>query len=142
MSAPYSILLVSANRYKEPYPVYPLGISYLKSYLRQRLPQYKVLVFDCNLGTRDDLSTLIAQEQPRYVGIAFRNADDVNSLRDNNFLTGYRQVVDTVREATQVPLIIGGAGFSIFPQRFMALMEADYGLAGEGEESLARLIET
>ena len=42
MSTPYSILLVSANRYKEPYPVYPLGISYLKSYLRQRLPQNKV----------------------------------------------------------------------------------------------------
>lgn len=142
MSTPYSILLVSANRYKEPYPVYPLGISYLKSYLRQRLPQYKVLVFDCNLGSMEDLSELIVHDQPRYVGISFRNADDVNSLRDNNFLTGYRQVVDTVRRATSVPLIIGGTGFSIFPQHFMDLMEADYGLAGEGEESLAQLIET
>ena len=129
MSTPYSILLVSANRYKEPYPVYPLGISYLKSYLRQRLPQYKVLVFDCNLGSMEDLSELIVHDQPRYVGISFRNADDVNSLRDNNVLTGYRQVVDTVRRATSVPLIIGGAGFSIFPQHFMDLMEADYGLA-------------
>ena len=65
MSTPYSILLVSANRYKEPYPVYPLGISYLKSYLRQRLPQYKVLVFDCNLGSMEDLSELIVHDQPR-----------------------------------------------------------------------------
>ena len=135
------ILLVSANRFKEPYPVYPLGISYLKSALRRRLPDYEVLLFDCNLASLDDLATLIRTRAPRYVGVSFRNVDGANSLREGNFMSGYREVTETIRRATSVPLFIGGAGFSIFPQYFMEATRADYGLAGEGEESLVQLVE-
>ena len=142
ISAPRRILLVSANRHREPYPVYPLGISYLKSYLRRRLPDYEIVLFDCNLGTDEQLETFIRRMQPRYVGLSFRNVDGANSLCEGNFLTGYRAVAEAVRRATTVPLLIGGAGFSIFPQHFMEIVGADYGLAGEGEESLAQLIET
>ena len=56
------ILLVSANRHREPYPVYPLGLSYLKSYLRRRMPHYEVLLFDCNLGSVAQLEELIRRE--------------------------------------------------------------------------------
>ena len=31
------LLFVSANRYANPYPVYPLGISYISTYLQERL---------------------------------------------------------------------------------------------------------
>lgn len=141
MSVPSGILLVSANRHREPYPVYPLGISYLKSYLRRRLPGYEVSVFDCNLGTLEDLESRIQTEQPRYVGVSFRNVDGANSLREGNFMAGYKEVTDAIRRATSCPLIIGGAGFSIFPQYFMEHTGADYGLAGEGEESLAQLVD-
>lgn len=140
-SVPRRILLVSTNRHRDPYPVYPLGVSYLKSYLRRRLPDYEVVLYDCNLGSDEQLETLIGALQPRYVGLSFRNVDGANSLREGNFLAGYRAIARTVRRATSVPLLIGGSGFSIFPQHFMQLTEADYGLAGEGEESLARLIE-
>ncbi|MFQ7502623.1 MAG: B12-binding domain-containing radical SAM protein [Alistipes finegoldii] len=37
-------------------------------------------------------------------------------------------------------LIIGGAGFSIYPQAFMRELGADYGIHGEGEGPLAELI--
>lgn len=141
MNGPQRILLVSANRYKEPYPVYPLGISYLKSYLLKRLPDCEVLLFDCNLGGIDALEAAIRRADPLCVGVSFRNVDGANSLREGNFLTEYREVTEAVRRATTAPLVIGGAGFSIFPTHFMEATGADYGLAGEGEESLARLIE-
>ena len=140
-SAPRRILLVSTNRHREPYPVYPLGVSCLKGYLRERLPDYEVVLFDCNFGTDEELESAIRRLRPRYVGLSFRNVDGANSLREGNFLAGYRAIAQAVRRATTVPLLIGGAGFSIFPQHFMELTRADYGLAGEGEESLAQLIE-
>lgn len=135
------ILLVSANRHREPYPVYPLGLSYLKSYLRRRMPHYEVLLFDCNLGSVAQLEELIRRERPDVVGVSLRNVDGANSLREGNFLAGYLEITQAVRRAGTAPLLIGGAGFSIFPEHFMEATGADYGLAGEGEESLAQLLE-
>ena len=135
------ILLVSANRHREPYPVYPLGLSYLKSYLRRRMPHYEVLLFDCNLGSVAQLEEFIRREQPDMVGVSLRNVDGANSLREGNFLPGYLEITQAVRRASQAPLLIGGAGFSIFPHYFMEATGANYGLAGEGEESLAQLLE-
>ncbi|MEG1586349.1 MAG: lipid biosynthesis B12-binding/radical SAM protein [Bacteroidales bacterium] len=135
------ILLISANRHKEPYPVYPLGLSYLKSYLENTLPGFQTEIIDCNLVDMEQLGRLIKMKNPDYVGISFRNVDGANSLKEGNFFAGYREIVDVVRANTTAPLIIGGAGFSIFPSLFMAKMEADYGIVGEGEESLRQLIE-
>ena len=38
------LLFVSANRYVNPYPVYPLGISYLFTYLSERLPDFDIRI--------------------------------------------------------------------------------------------------
>lgn len=141
MTSQRRILLVSANRHREPYPVYPLGLSYLKSYLRRRMPRYEVLLFDCNQRSVIQLEEFIRREQPDVVGVSLRNVDGANSLREGNFLPGYLEITQAVRRASQAPLLIGGAGFSIFPHYFMEATGADYGLAGEGEESLAQLLE-
>ncbi len=38
------LILVSANRHTEPYPVYPLGISYLSSYLAREMPDLEISI--------------------------------------------------------------------------------------------------
>lgn len=134
------ILFVSANRHKEPYPVYPLGLSYLKTYLEENLNGYEIQIADCNMETPEELKKRIALFKPHYVGISLRNVDGANSLEEGNFMKGYKEITDAIREATRVPLIIGGAGFSIFPELFMEELGADYGIAGEGEYALKRLI--
>lgn len=135
------IILISANRHKDPYPVYPLGLSYLKSYLENTLPDFQVEIIDCNLVDMGQLASHIECKNPDYIGISFRNVDGANSLKEGNFLAGYKEIVDVVRKHSKAPLIIGGAGFSIFPSLFMEKMGADYGIVGEGEESLRQLIE-
>lgn len=134
------VLLISANTFREPYPVYPLALTYLSTYIRRNMPQYDVSLFDCNLGSKDDLQRHIRETEPSYVCISLRNVDGANSLADNDFLRGFREVAAAVREVTSVPVVIGGSAFSIFPGEFMTLLEADYGITGEGEESLRQLI--
>lgn len=135
-----TLLLVSANRLKEPYPVYPLGLSYLKTYLERTLEDFSIRLFDCNLDPLEELDRIVRREHPVYVGVSLRNVDGANSLDRRGFFGEYAEVVETIRHATDVPLILGGAGFSIFPEIFMQELGADYGIAGEGEESLRRLI--
>ena len=135
-----SILLVSANRHTSPYPVYPLGLSYLKTYLERTISGIRVDMADCNLLTDGQLAERIRMLAPRYIGLSLRNVDGANSLDRRGFLPQYRALADVIRAASDAPLIIGGAGFSIYPEAFMRELGADYGIHGEGEEPLAELI--
>ena len=135
-----SILLVSANRHTSPYPVYPLGLSYLKTYLERTISGIRVDMADCNLLTDGQLAERIRMLAPRYIGLSLRNVDGANSLDRRGFLPQYRALADVIRAASDAPLIIGGAGFSISPEAFMRELGADYGIHGEGEGPLAELI--
>ncbi len=134
------LLFVSANRYAIPYPVYPLGISYLVTYLKEKLAGYEFRVFDFNLSSSDAFRQCIREFRPDYVGLSLRNVDDVNFYSQESFISGYHTIVDLVRENTQSPLIIGGSAFSIYPRELFTLYTPDYGIHGEGEESLHRLL--
>lgn len=135
-----SILLVSANRHTSPYPVYPLGLSYLKTYLERTISGIRVDIADCNLLSDAQLAERIRTLAPRYIGLSLRNVDGANSLDRRGFLPPYKALADVIRTASDAPLIIGGAGFSIFPEAFMRELDADYGIHGEGEGPLAELI--
>lgn len=136
------ILLVSANTYTSPYPVYPLGVSYLKTNLRQVLPEFEVSVYDLNFGGIVSLEEVLRTGEFRYVGVSLRNIDDNNLYAKNSFIRGYREVTDCIRAHSKACVILGGAGFSIFPDILLQCLEADFGIQGEGESTLAELLPT
>ncbi|MFZ4564791.1 MAG: B12-binding domain-containing radical SAM protein, partial [Bacteroidales bacterium] len=114
------LLFVSANRYANPYPVYPLGISYLNTYLSARLPHYKIRIFDFNLNASGQFTEVLQEFEPDYIGLSLRNVDDVNFYSQESFINGYQSIVDMVRATTDAPLIIGGSAFSIYPVELFA----------------------
>ncbi|MCD8072641.1 MAG: radical SAM protein [Alistipes sp.] len=134
------ILLVSANRYREPYPVYPLGVSYLKTYIESHLENFETVIFDCNIDSPADLEKAIRIKKPSYIGISLRNVDGADSMRDGNFVGWCRELVADIRRQTGAPIIIGGSAFPMFPREFMKALGADYGIAGEGERAWVELV--
>ncbi len=135
------LLLVSANRLADPYPVYPIGISYLHTYLSGHMPDLAISMADMNLLTISGLAELMKSGNFDYVGVSLRNIDGANSLDRTSFIPGYKEIVDCIRENSSSVIILGGAGFSIFPEVLMSILKPDYGIAGEGEESLRLLLE-
>ncbi|MBE0648106.1 MAG: radical SAM protein [Bacteroidales bacterium] len=135
------LLLVSPNRFAIPYPVYPLGISYLLSYLQDRLEGFEIAVFDMNLHSNEELIAYLKHYNPDFTGVSLRNVDDVSSMSREFFLSGYKVITDLIRETLpQTTLIIGGSAFSIFPEELFSYFNPDYGIYGEGEESLYKLL--
>jgi len=134
------LLLVSANRFAVPYPVYPIGLSYLHSYLSSRLPQFDITLFDFNFHSLEAFKDYLRSEQPDYTGISLRNIDDVDSIAQTSFLEGYKEIVDAVKNTIETRIIIGGSAFSIFPAKLFELFQPEFGICGEGEESFYRLI--
>ena len=135
-----NIAMVSANRHKDPYPVYPLGTAYLKSYIQSEIKDSKVDIFDMNMISDEELTNTLKESEYDRICVSIRNVDGANSLDRRGFLPGYKQIVDAIRKATNAPLVIGGAGFSIFPEVFMKELGADFGIKGEGESALSALI--
>jgi len=135
------ILLISANQYADPYPVYPIGLSYLSTYLKEHLTDFDISIADLNFNTIEELIEDIIKTNPKYIGISFRNIDDVNSINKKFFVTQYKKIIDQIRSVSEAKIIIGGSGFSIFPELMFNTLKPDFGIYGEGEDTLLKLIE-
>lgn len=132
---------ISANNYSDPYPVYPIGASYLLTYLEKNMPDCGTSLFDFNLdGDYAALQNWCVDGKFDAIGISLRNIDDNNILSDNCFVTHYEAIVRALRQVTKVPIIVGGPGFSIFPELLVKRLGVDFGIKGEGEESLYQLL--
>ena len=140
MGAIKNILLVSANKYTVPYPVYPLGITYLYTYLTKRLTDHYIRIFDFNFQSVSDFTALLESEKFDLVGVSLRNIDDTNIYTQNSFISWYKQIIEMIRANSSAKIVLGGPGFSIFPEQIFELLGADFGIKGEGEESLLQLI--
>lgn len=131
------VLLISANTVLEPYPVYPLGLDYVAGALA---PDHRVRRLDMNCpADRDGLQGVIGSFAPDVIGISLRNIDNTDVRHPEGFVAGYRELVRSVRRLTHAPIVLGGSGFTIFPEEAMRLLQADYGIVGEGEPFAALL---
>lgn len=135
------ILFISANQYADPYPVYPIGLSYLTTYLKEYLPDFDISIFDLNFNTLEELKEKIIIIKPKYIGVSFRNIDDVNSINKKYFVTQYKKIITQIKSVSDAKIIIGGSGFSIFPELMFETLDPDFGIYGEGEDTLLKLIQ-
>ncbi|MDT8391708.1 MAG: lipid biosynthesis B12-binding/radical SAM protein [Lentisphaeria bacterium] len=135
-----NVLLIAANTATVPYPVYPLGMSVVAGAVQRaghRVSQCDFLVAGQSL---DAIHARVVRENPDVVGISIRNVDNVNLLNEQRYIDVVKDLVDTVRAAGCGRVILGGSGFTIFPDSILRATGADFGLVGEGEESLPRLL--
>lgn len=137
------VLLISSNLFKTPYHVYPLGMAVIASALSAR--GHVVLQFDSIIGDNLDerLKEVLTGFAPDFVGISVRNIDSVDSLSGDESwcLANDKLLVSVIRQSTDAPVILGGAGFSALPLEILDYVGADYGIVGEGERLICDLIE-
>jgi radical SAM superfamily enzyme YgiQ (UPF0313 family) len=125
------VLLLSANTLNEPYPVYPLGLDYVAGAIADH---HEVQIADMNtLGGDGALEEIINRFLPDVIGVSLRNIDNIDSADPRGFIGTYRDLVETLRSQSKAMIVLGGSGFTLFPEEMMDALEADYGIIGEGE---------
>ncbi|HYD39822.1 MAG TPA: radical SAM protein [Anaeromyxobacter sp.] len=128
------VLLVSLNRIRFPYPVHPIGLDFVVGALR---PAHEVRILDlCPLAAEEVEPAIVAavrEHAPEVVGLSLRNVDSLDTAGANSFVAPARRVVDVVRGCTGAPIVLGGAGYTIFPVELLERLGADWGVVGEGE---------
>ncbi|HVN83587.1 MAG TPA: lipid biosynthesis B12-binding/radical SAM protein [Candidatus Binatia bacterium] len=135
------VLLVSANTEKRPDPVFPIGAAYMAAVAEAH--GHVVETFDvCFLDAlRPALDETIRAFDPHVVGISLRNIDSSSYPQNTSYIDDYKELVDAVRELTNAPVVLGGAGFTVMPQAILEYLHADVGVIGEGELAFPWLLE-
>jgi len=132
------IAFVSANREQLPDPVVPLG---LLSVMANTPADQDTVLWDLCFE-RDPVAFLVQQLEawrPQLMALGLRNVQnsDYTNIEDN--LRYYEQLVAAAR-AVSVPVVLGGAGFSVMPREILERLGADYGISGEGEAAFPALL--
>jgi len=133
------VLLINTNVLQAPYPVPPLGLALLANRLQSLA---EVRIHDGTFRGAEGLADTLRSFDPDVVGLGIRNIDNMVPQRIEEYLDGIeRAFVQPIREPGRAKLVLGGAGFSLFPEALLRRFGADHGVVGEGEEAFASLIE-
>ena len=131
------ILLVSTNSFRYLLPP-PLGLAYLSAALKEQGHEPDVLDLMFENHPERALRAALDDLVPKLVGFSIRNLDNQSMLELRSPLPAVRGLVAIAR-ARGITTVLGGTAFTTMPAEMLEYMEADYGIAGEGETGLPRL---
>lgn len=134
------VLLVSVNQEKRFGATTPLGVGYVAAAARAAGHEVQLL----DLCFEDDNARVIREKiaswPPDAMGISVRNIDNTIYLAPVSYISHLKEVVDLHRGLTDAPIILGGAGFSLFPEALLNYCDLSFGIVGEGEVAFPRLL--
>jgi putative variant cofactor biosynthesis B12-binding/radical SAM domain protein 1 len=120
---------------------FPLGLSYLAGAVKDDI---ELTVCDPNIEAQpfDAAEKAITKECPDVIGLSLRNIDTALSSDVYSYFGAFAQLVEVAaRNRGDAKIVVGGTGFSIFPEEIMQRFPAlDFGLFLEGEDSFPALL--
>lgn len=133
--------MISENRCRENLIPFPLGIASVASAAKAAGHEVAGLDLMFSDDPAGDAAGAVRGFRPEAVGLSVRNIDNQDKFAVEFYLPQVRQVVDAVRLETDAPLVLGGAGFTIFPLECLEYLGLELGVVGEGEASFTGLLE-
>lgn len=135
------VLLISANTEKINMTVLPLGLALVAAATRRAHHEVRFLDLRAEPAAGASISRAVTEFVPQVIGISVRNVDDQNMASPRFMLDDVRDVVAACRAATTAPIVVGGAGYSIFPEAARRYLDVDVGVCGEGEAVFPAILE-
>jgi radical SAM superfamily enzyme YgiQ (UPF0313 family) len=134
------ILLISVNRERMPFPVFPLGLAYIAQALKGKGHPMDVMDLCFSQEVSVDLKKTLHRFQPDLIGISLRNLDNLTYPTSVSYLKGVEEVIGICRQYGSSRLVIGGSGFSLAAKELLQHLDVDFGIVGEGEDVLLQLV--
>ena len=123
------ILLISANMTRDPFPVYPLGAATIAAALQEQ--GHETLIYDPMAEQEKSpyprLEKILDSFRPGLIGLAIRNVDSINRLSDEMNMLAPAMELSAIckRLAPEIPLALGGGGFTLAAAPLMKLCIKD-----------------
>lgn len=132
------ILLINPNTYKKP-PVLPVGLEYLAAALKKH--NYNCDILDLTFSEKPlkELKAPLDNNQYDIVGLSIRNIDSCIFFNNEFFLGEIKKIIEFIKNYN-LPIVLGGSGFSAMPNEILEYFNADYGIIGPGEEAFPHFL--
>jgi len=134
----HTLVLINPNRMTP--VVSPVALDYLFDALAASDWQPYLLDLALAENWQQQLEACMDALRPEAVCFSVRNLDDCFLSSRDFCIAAVRDMVQRVREKTDAPVIVGGSGYSIVPERALDYLDADFGIAGDGEAALPELL--
>ena len=132
------VLLVQSPVGRKEAPIYPIGLACLAGSLGDH--QCSGLDLSLQESPGEALAARIELFNPDVVAISVRNIDDSSYPVTHWYLNSLDEIMGAL-ENWRGTVVVGGAGFSIYPERIMELWpRIDFAMVGEGEIALPMLL--
>lgn len=118
----------------------PLGLACVAAATERAGHCVRLLALGWDANCENEVRQAIELLSPDVIGVSVRNIDDQNMQSPRFLLASLRQVVAVCRAASSARIVVGGAGYSIFPESALAYLGADIGIRGEGEAAFPALL--
>ena len=135
------VLLVSANTEQINMRTLPLGPALLAAAARRAGHETGLLDLGAEADPDGAVRGAVVAFAPGAIGVSVRNVDDQDIQSRRFLLEPVKEIVAVCRAASEAPIVLGGAGYSIFPEAALAYLGADLGLRGEGEEAFPAVLD-
>lgn len=122
-------------------PVLPLGMAFVAKAAEDAGHDVSQINLMAEPEALASLAARIRMVRPDIIGISVRNIDDQVSLHPRFLLEPAKHVVAACRQNSEAKIVLGGAGFSMFPNHVLAYLGADMGIQGEGEQAFVMLLD-
>ncbi|GAH36097.1 unnamed protein product, partial [marine sediment metagenome] len=132
------VLLINTNLIKP--PVAPIGLDYIGSALVKNGFETELLDLNFSKNIKEDIRKKLTRSSFLAIGVTIRNTDDCYYLSQDNFLIQIKDIIKHIRKYSESPIILGGGGFSVMPLKIINFLKADFGVMGDGEFILPKLL--
>ena len=135
------VLMINANRFKQPWPVIPFGLSCVVASLEQAGYDVSVLDLCFSKNCAIDIKKRLSEYQPDIIGISIRNID--NSVGYNTLFlieNTKNEIVRPCKDWFKGPIVIGGPSVGISGAEMLSYLELDYAIRGDGEDAMVEFV--
>ncbi len=134
-------LMLSANTERINLPTMPLGLACIAEATRNAGHEVVLVDLMAETDTKGAIRRSTEEFAPDVIGISVRNIDDQNMEDPRFLLAQVREVVRACKKFSDAPIVLGGAGYSMFPESALKYVGADMGIQGEGEACFPALLD-
>ena len=134
------VLFISANTEKINMAVLPFGLACVANATQKAGHEVAMVDLMAGTDTRLLLKEAIDGFRPQVIGISVRNIDDQKMDNPRLLLSPVKEIVMVCKELSESPIVLGGAGYSIYPEAVLHFLDLDMGIQGEGEGVFRKLL--
>jgi len=135
------VLFIAINTELITMTTLPLGLACVATATQRAEHQVKLVDLSSKNDSREIIRESIETFHTDIIAIGVRNIDNQSMVDTHFLLDQVKDVVADCRTITEAPIILGGAGYSIYPESILAYLEADMGIGGEGEVVFPALLD-